>query len=562
MRLVIIIVVSFLFVSCSTRERNHNLAKAYCLMNEYPDSAITLLKHTDRRNFSLLEHAQYALFYSIAQDKSGLDVNKDTLLKIAYDYYKNKPNDSLYAKSNYYMGLYYQQVNSSKHAVDCFYNAINSAHEQHDFYTLFLASNRLSWEIYHQDPEEGLFYAKEALRYYEQLEERNPKNKVYLTLHLQDCYRYLGMTDSAFYWLDEALKLSFKCQDKNLIGNTFLHYSNVYTLLSMPDSALYYAKKAWDFLEYKEVANYAKLANCYLQLDSLNQAENLYKQIILLPASQFTKYSAYDGLMKICIKKKDFEHIQIYSDSAQLMLKNIYLSSDADNQDYRKEKEDLKDKNYTLGKLLKATKFRTLIYIIVLSSVLGLICFSFYTFRIASKKKLIIEKQLAQMHLEQEKHRHELAEIKSSKQKEILEIKHKSDIEKKCIQLDNLEKQLHVMKCYVISKMKFEQELELLKNHKRIHDITNDDWIEIELFLNETANGFMTSFRESFCNLKEKDFQLCMLLKLDFCNQDLTRFYGIKLESVKHKLLMLKTKLGINKEQISARDYIKMWHIN
>lgn len=47
--------------------------------------------------------ARYALVYTIAQDKSRLDVDNNSLLRTAYTYYNNQENDSLYAKCEYYM---------------------------------------------------------------------------------------------------------------------------------------------------------------------------------------------------------------------------------------------------------------------------------------------------------------------------------------------------------------------------------------------------------------------------------------------------------------------------
>ena len=54
-----------------------------------------------------------------AQGKSGLDVDNDSLLRTAYTYYSAKPNDSLYAKCQYYMGKYYMLNDSSEKALPC-----------------------------------------------------------------------------------------------------------------------------------------------------------------------------------------------------------------------------------------------------------------------------------------------------------------------------------------------------------------------------------------------------------------------------------------------------------
>lgn len=528
-----VLFLSLLIGACAAENQNKSLSRAYGILNTDPDSAIFLLGQIDRSSFSELEKAQYALFYSIAQDKSGLDVSEDSLLRVSYDYFKEKPEDTLYAKSNYYMGLYYLQVDSSKRAVDCFYNALQASARQNDFYTQYLASNRISWEIYHQDPEEGLFYAKEACRLYNLSGQQNITNSVYLILHLEDCYRYQGERDSASVYLREALRLSRESGDMELLAETYSSMSREYKALSMPDSALYFAKLAWNVSERKEPAEFSYLANCFLQEDSLEQAETLFKHVLQNPASYYTQYNAYKGLLKITIRKKDYENLENYSDSAQSMLKKIYQSSDADNQSYRKDKQDLKEWNSELDLSLKATRYRFIIYVLISFIIIAAVCVSFYLYRIASKKRMQEEKQKAEMSLLlQEKHR---------------------------LLLENKEKQLSMMKRLVISRLEYEEELDKLKNKKRIGELSNSDWLEIELFLNNSAMDFMTTFREAYPDFKESDYQLCMLLKLDLKNQELARFYGIQQESVKHKLLVLKSKLGIEDSQLSAREYIKMW---
>lgn len=553
------IFLSLLLCSCSVGGNKENLKKAYRLLNTNPDSAMILLEQTDRSSFSKKEQAQYALYYSIAQDKSGLDVDKDTLLRVAYDYYKDKPEDSLYAKSNYYMGLYYQQVDSSKRATDCFYNAIHASEKQQDLYTQYLASNRLSWELQYVDPEEGLRYAKAAYRFYSQLEDVNINNKIYLLLRVEDCYRYAGKTDSAFFYLREAVRLSEDTKDMNLLSNTYQSLSIVYSSVEMPDSALYYAKLSRDVSVGQESSKYYNLAKFYLNVDSVNQAEKVLKEILLRPSNDNTKYSVYNKLLTLSLGNKDYEHVQTYSDSTQFYLKKIYYSSECDNQNYRKDNVDLNDRNENLTSNLENTRYKSFVFIVLLICIICFICCYFWGYRRLLRRKQIIEKQKADMLLEQEKLRYEMAEMQFQNQREIMEMKHNMNLEKQRILLESTEKQLSVMKNYVVSKMNFEQELKILKSERKIHDLDNDDWLEIELFLNDSAMGFMSSFREEFPNLKKSDYKLCMLLKLGLSNQELARFYGISLESIKHKLFMLKPKLDIDESSFSAREYIKMW---
>ena len=59
------------------------------------------------------EKAYYALTYYLAQNKSGLDVANDSLIRVAYNYYAKLPEDSLYARCMYYMGVYYSLSDSA-----------------------------------------------------------------------------------------------------------------------------------------------------------------------------------------------------------------------------------------------------------------------------------------------------------------------------------------------------------------------------------------------------------------------------------------------------------------
>lgn len=93
------------FASCHRGERQ-TLRSALQMAYADPDSALAMLHTIDRRSLPPAEKAYYALTYYLAQDKSGLDVANDSLIRIAYNYYAKHPKDSLYARCMYYMGVY------------------------------------------------------------------------------------------------------------------------------------------------------------------------------------------------------------------------------------------------------------------------------------------------------------------------------------------------------------------------------------------------------------------------------------------------------------------------
>lgn len=63
----------------------------------------------------------------------------DSLMRIAYNYYGARPDDSLYARSMYYMGKYYMLTDSIDKAMPCMQKAVEAAEKQGDGYTLCLA---------------------------------------------------------------------------------------------------------------------------------------------------------------------------------------------------------------------------------------------------------------------------------------------------------------------------------------------------------------------------------------------------------------------------------------
>lgn len=73
---VIFLIVFTIFLVTGCKER-HNTAidLAYKLSTSAPDSALSILNGVKKSKLSKAEMARYALVYTIAQDKSGLDVD-------------------------------------------------------------------------------------------------------------------------------------------------------------------------------------------------------------------------------------------------------------------------------------------------------------------------------------------------------------------------------------------------------------------------------------------------------------------------------------------------------
>ena len=79
------------------------LSSADEIMNEHPDSALSLLKSIDSREFkSSHNQALYALLLSQAYDKNFIDLTNDSLISIAVNHFSNGNNHRYSMLAHYY----------------------------------------------------------------------------------------------------------------------------------------------------------------------------------------------------------------------------------------------------------------------------------------------------------------------------------------------------------------------------------------------------------------------------------------------------------------------------
>ena len=92
------------FTGCYNREHISRLDEAEALLQNKPDSALTILKQL-RQEGSQAEQARYALLYSEALDKNHIKVTDDSLIRQAWSHYRHYSKDLRHqCKTLYYWG--------------------------------------------------------------------------------------------------------------------------------------------------------------------------------------------------------------------------------------------------------------------------------------------------------------------------------------------------------------------------------------------------------------------------------------------------------------------------
>lgn len=537
----LLLVISFVFSSCHT-DRSRILVSAYSMVDSLPDSVLSLLKKVKYDELSEKDKAEYSLLFTMAQDKSGLDVDNDSLIRIAYDWYQQHQDDSLYAKCLYYMGKYYMLNDSTEQAISLLTESSEKSSKIGDLKTESMALEKLSKVYQVVEPKKSLLYSKKALETYARYQYATLKNRIYLNLNYSEALLACEITrksvDVALSILPKALVL----KDSVVLADVYQDLANSYLYLGYKDSCLFYAKKTYDLQPIKNMSCRLMLADAYREVDSVRQCLALLES--LKPTLSTEKYVCFQICSQASIKMQDYEKSNMYMDSAYSCIENMYAEAVKGKADYyssvlkkEKQKSELKGRAEMQSYLL-------LLVIILALLVIVFLLYVYKNSRSKAQKEIIFEKRQAEMKV---RHEHELAMI----EKNLSEQYHQKELSRK-------EVQLSIMRSYLMKLVTAVEKLNSIKTGTGKHVVlTEKDWKEIAAFLDSTENMFVTRLKTRFPNLSEGDLHLMMLLRLKLPQKVLASLYCITEKAVKQKLFLYKEKVGINGQNISLREYME-----
>lgn len=514
-------------VGCGSSRQNNRMETAYALLNQDPDSALRILNSIDYHSFSEAERAYYALVYTIAQDKSGLDVSSDSLLQYAKAYYDEQSSDSLYAKYCYYYGKYHHLNNAYKQAENYLNNCIKKAEKDKDYYTLYLAWNRLSKSFNSINPESSILASKKAYHIYSEHYSDNVYNQIYLLLGIGDGYSLTANSDSTIYYYSKALHFADSIGNQELISASHQSLALVHQQTRQFSKSLFHAKKAWETAPSRSESLAYVLARAYMNADSLKQSLMLLDQLCL---------SKSDKMRMVAYQYKIYNNIRLHNQSYLEEIMDSFVSySDKNYEKMLLERSSYYKDNLKLhekGEQIEEQSLRRgiTIWLLALLIVLGAL------------STLLVFHNIKLKHTQEEK---------------LGLIQQKANEERMLLIQKNSEFQIKLLRKYILSNLHYLERLQELRNSNETHiDIGEETWMEIEMFLNVSQNQFAERLHNSFPNLSIDDLRFCMLLRLDFSLKDLARVYNLAVPSVKQKQNKFKQKLGLDDSNVSLRQYL------
>ena len=189
-------------ISCNDpKPVTNTLHRAEALMNEYPDSAWTLLNTISPDEMEQNRNrALYALLYTQAQDKTYRDETNDSLISIAVDYYRDTDDVRHKFLSYYYKGRVMMNAGESIKAMLSFLEAESLCEDVNDGYLLGLLYTQMG-DIYknYYDYPRSLEMFQKATACYEQA--GKDLHYLYALVDQANVYKNMGKNEDSYQQL-------------------------------------------------------------------------------------------------------------------------------------------------------------------------------------------------------------------------------------------------------------------------------------------------------------------------------------------------------------------------
>ena len=530
-----LLIALLLTMLCSCGRNAKIMDEAERIVEQSPDSSLALLSTVDRYSLSKSDRARYGLLFTMAQDKSGVDVDMDTLIRQSYIYYKGEPETKYYGLSQYYMGKYYFLNDSTTECEECFQNVVNNAKKRGDIDLQCLALEKLSRSIVLSNKRLSVIYAKKAVDLYSNQKNAKIANLILYMLNLANCYILDNQKDSSFFYLRQSQQYLNRISDNSMPKYVYHSLSRAFYYFNEKDSALFYSRKAID--ETSDIKLMVFYSCCLEECDSLESAERLLR-ICSAESNDKLKYSSYMELCKLSCKRINDKQLSTDIDSLERFADKYML-------DLYSQKGKYFEENINQGRQLErqenAVMVRNGVILFIIVTVL-LLAALVYVY--LSKRKTLHAQEIR--HIQE----HYEMELESQrKEKEYLEREHK-------LLLESKNKQIALLKNGLFERLELAKKIKDAKGQSSHIVINDNDWNQLHSLLEGGEEYFVSKLKERYPSLSNDEIQMCMLIRIGLSNEDMANIYCITINSMKRKLYSFKEKMGITDKNQSVRNVI------
>ena len=563
------------------------LVHAESVMFDHPDSALHILEDMpmpsarwDKEN-----HALWCLLVTQAQVKLIMKISSDSLVRIAYDYYKPTNNARRKAMSALYMGGVNYNLGNIEESIRFYLEAKTEMEKTNDYKLGYLVMSGLGRIFLYRNLIEYAFEACQSAYNYS-VKDSNLRYQMVSLQYLARCYCLLNNLDKAEQVYEQSAELALELKNNDFYAvvqqelalvyiaqkrfyeslevvqtlqpssQTYLLRGQIYLCLSKADSALYYLKKS-------------------LRTDNVYTKRSVYKTLYQLSCdSEFNIY-----MKEFC------DSLLFYTDSVMSLDKGKEIIAYKEKYDHQKlitEQQRLK--------LEKADTQRMLFIITICLIVVIAVVAYFYQKRLVRKETTIrkqseqLQDYMLQLHeyetqlMQNNRYMEELKEQLSGQEMNSEELhEYREQIDSLQVENSRLSEKINSLQHHIndysskLDKARHEadkfrnlsEENLYLKQRERVltdYVVDNDrlvkelrekcrvletgEWETLEQMCESTYSNFVSRLQGVCPTLTKQELHLCMLIKLRFNNAQMSEIFGVNTTSVSQKKFRLKKHLS------------------
>jgi tetratricopeptide (TPR) repeat protein len=559
------------------------LVHAESVMFDHPDSALHILEdmpmpsaRRDKEN-----HALWCLLVTQAQYKRMMKISSDSLVKIAYDYYKPTNNARRKAMSALYMGGVNYNLGNIEESIRFYLEAKTEMEKTNDYKLGYLVMSGLGRIYLYRNLIEYAFEACQSAYNYS-VKDSNLRYQMVSLQYLARCYCLLNNLDKAEQVYEQSAELALELKNNDFYAvvqqelalvyiaqkrfyeslevvqtlqpsfQTYLLRGQIYLCLSKADSALYYLKKS-------------------LRTDNVYTKRSVYKTLYQLSCdSEFNIY-----MKEFC------DSLLFYTDSVMSLDKGKEIIAYKEKYDHQKlitEQQRLK--------LEKADAQRMMFIITICLIVVIAVVAYLYQKRLVRKETTIrkqsekLQDYMLQLHeyetrlMQNNRYMEELKVQLSGQEMNSEELhEYREQIDSLQVENSRLSEKINSLQHHIndySSKLdkarreadKFrnlsEENLYLKQRERVLADyvadndrlvkelrekcrvLENKEWEALEDVCESVYGNFVTRL-QSFCpTLTKQELHLCVLIRLRFGNAQLATIFAVSPASISQKKFRLK----------------------
>ena len=563
-----------LLASCTgDREVRALLDRAEVLMDSCPDSAYAIMRTVSSPNLrgsGERVRSLYGLLRTTADAMQGKGVTADSLIRPAYEYYKEQgetdENIRRLGRSAFYLARFEASRDSTKRAEDLYREAIHCSEQVEDWRTCYMAYDHFANSIKWSNTELAILLRKKSLYIYNRCKDK-PSNNVSILNSLSNDYLVAGFADSAFNCAEEAYQLSCDYQLEDMQFASLRALSNLYYETGNYQKALELAKQGMHGLNDKtRDAALFSLADCYLACDSLEQAKTTLLSIH--SSDKKKRQVVFEELLQLAHVQKDYDAAMCYADSLEAATIDMFTNIQQTKDEYYQEnlKKELYNMQLAQHKRQQAFMLWGAIILIVVISVFVVVIYH---------KNLKIARQKRMNSIMFRKDDNRVYSIKVNKLVQ--------DLKEKDERVSSLENDFETFK-KESNKITEQQYLrfETLKSELDVHlkdgskllrlitdegisvNMTDSLWKQLELYLNHYKNNFISLLRSHFREMDELDIQICMLSLIGLSNSRMAELMNRDSSTIKRRKRHIKNQIfGLSDIDVDFQDIIlSLYHKN